>query len=247
MVWIKPLVTEKQKLNNLLHDRRRRTKGDIFMMAGGWDRSGNVAMETSKGSSHYDFFSSWGKNPSLSFLPVCLPEWQNQNLEHSLSQVPFHPGLCWPDMQARDQEGSEFSRANVRCLWGTTPHSNHWLHEGENGKTWDALKTGSEMLWASVCGSLLGFLRAITVLGMHLLHLKVADAAAGLWMATYSIAARMVLLSLPKALLPQAGSLFIIFHEILFYLEVRRQLSNPNTSEGRGRWISASSWPAWST
>lgn len=126
-------------------------------MAGGWDRSGNVAMETSKGSSHYDFFSSWGKNPSLSFLPVCLPEWQNQNLEHSLSQVPFHPGICWPDMQARDQEGSEFSRANVRCLWGTTPHSNHWLLEGENGKTWDALKTGSEMLWAPVCGSLLGF------------------------------------------------------------------------------------------
>lgn len=127
------------------------------MMAGGWDRSGNVAMETSKGSSHNDFFSSWGKNPSLSFLPVCLPEWQNQNLEHSLSQVPFHPGLCWPDMQARDQEGSEFSKANVCCLWGTIPHSNHWLHEGENGKTWDALKTGSEMLWAPVCGSLLGF------------------------------------------------------------------------------------------
>lgn len=133
----------------------------LWWLGGGWDRSGNVVTDTSKGSSHYDFFSSWGENPSLSFLPVCLPEWQNQSLEHSLSQVPFHPGPCCPDMQARDQEGSEFSKAPVHCLWGTTPHSNHRLHEGENGKTWDALKTGSEMLWAPtlppVCGSHLGF------------------------------------------------------------------------------------------
>lgn len=74
---------------------------------------------------------------------------------------------------------------------------NHWLYEGGNGKTWDALKTGSEMLWASICGSLLGFWEHYCPWDA-LLHLKVADVA-GLWMATYSIAAWMVLLSVPKS------------------------------------------------
>lgn len=71
MAWIKPLVTEKQKLNNLLHDRARRTKGDIFMMVGG--ETGQEMWLWKPARAHPTMtFSVAGVKPQPE-LPSCVP------------------------------------------------------------------------------------------------------------------------------------------------------------------------------
>lgn len=107
-------------------------------------------------------FSVAGVKPQPE-LPSCVPSWMTEPNPGAFSVPGSLPPRFLLTRYAGQRPGRKWvqQRAPVHCLWGTTPRSNHWLHEGENGKTWDALKTGSEMLWvppsSPVCGSHLGF------------------------------------------------------------------------------------------
>lgn len=128
-------------------------------------------------------------------------------------------------MQARDQEGSELSRAPGLCLWGepqcivTT--------ECKNSKAPDAfftLKTGSELL-----RTLFVVLCASGIITNRTWEAAFPPADGSISLEATGTASLRVMALAPlqlKTLLPQDASLFILFHGILFYLKV---------------WVSASS------
>lgn len=140
-----PKYTEKQKLNNVFNHRARRTKGDIFMTTGEWDRSGNVTMETSR---------RWGKPQHE--LSSCPPSWMTEPKPRAF---PF-PGPLPPrallTRYAGQRPGRKWAQQGACALPlrsnSTLQSRTAWVWKPQCIRHFFTLKMQSEMLWAPICG-----------------------------------------------------------------------------------------------
>lgn len=106
-----PKYTEKQKLNNLLHDGTKRTKGDIFMMAGGETGQEMWLWKPANISSH--FFRGWGKPQHQ--LPSCVPSWTTELKPRVFPSVPGSLPPSSANQICRPETRKEVSSAGPPC------------------------------------------------------------------------------------------------------------------------------------